>query len=228
MMERAVFLSFHEFWMLMLAAEKSGGVFFKEAVISEMSENEIARTIMAMSSKGMIEADGNCIRFSEENATLIRILKNAQGILVEKGYEGRIPVSCIFISNGEALRIQLDEHKSDSMRLQISPIDAICEECVSYPFMPQEENSREISDIRGDINAEREEILLKISRYLYEGCVKNDSVYIVRGYTYDRIIFKCEDIYNGESFYRKDLIRKIYKEYQNWESIFREKEDDIS
>lgn len=222
-MENIFYLTVEEFWVILHATKIKKIMTFKVICRQELSEDDTAEAVMGLSRKGLISSDGKGMSFSAGMLEIINVLNDSRYMMIERGYRNQVPISCIFCNKTNAVKVQIDERRNNSVRIQMGAKEEVLGEIFGYDFMPGDEPvEKNTAFEKEEDSAANEELIVKLERYHNTDNEGVSFVIVTRYSTYDTMMVTVD---GGESKtvpYSEELLNKFYHFPEKWEEIMEE------
>lgn len=179
MIDRAMYFSKNECWIMLQKAGMDRIIAFEDLGDDEITDAEIADAFISLTSRGLIEGEGDTFKISDRLVPYINALRQAVCVVIERRNMDRYPVSCIYLGNADALRVEMDCSSGAKVALRLCGTDSFIDEETGYEFMP---------DKASDLPADYEDYTADVKTW--EDSFRDDSSLLIYYRVYD--VKNCE------------------------------------
>ena len=137
MIDKVLFLSKNEFFVVLSKAGISSIVGFEEMSFVDVQDSDVAEAIVSLTGRGLIVNNDEHFEVSEELKKYIEYLASAEYVAVERKMQDTYPISCIYYGKTNAVRTEMDWSRNPRISLRLISLDEFLNEVTEDEILPK-------------------------------------------------------------------------------------------
>ncbi len=136
MIDKAVYLTVYEFYILLTRGNPHGLVMFEEIQGYIPDREEIAQGVLSLLEKNYLETvDNDAFCLTKDVQTVLDIMDKAKSTFVISGHLSSCPMQCLYFSGGLCLILQMDDFRDGYVRIEVQDSAETVNGLLDYDFM---------------------------------------------------------------------------------------------